>query len=58
MKYAQYCPECYEQGITSELKHMDSKFTCVQCGNFDCLNHTFDGEFWITLEDEGKMSSR
>jgi len=31
MKYAQYCPECFKQGITSELKHEDSKSTCVQC---------------------------
>ena len=31
MKYAQYCPECHEQGITSELKHTDSELTCIQC---------------------------
>ena len=39
MKYAQYCPECYKQGINSELKHEGSKIICVRCGHSDVKNH-------------------
>jgi len=30
-KYAQYCPECYKQGMKSELKYDNSKNMCVHC---------------------------